>query len=162
MKTNKPAHEITALFALSKLIRLDVWFLVSPFTYFHTSCERTAKALARLRGCAGSPEPSLVANLVSTTGSNAVNFWSYTLVLQKVDLKFSVGNIITIPFWSWIWIEFEKKTSNFQEKITLHKKNMNKIDLTLTLLTDLNVSLPILVSLQGLQGANEGTAAIVK
>ena len=44
---------------------LDVWFLVGPFVQFHTSCVRTAKALVRLRGCAGSPEPSLVA-LIST------------------------------------------------------------------------------------------------
>ena len=42
-------------------VGLDVWFLVGPFDYFHTSCVRKAKALARLRGCAGSPEPSLVA-----------------------------------------------------------------------------------------------------
>ena len=36
-----------------------------PFVYFHTSCVRTAKALVRLRGCAGSPEPSLVACVIS-------------------------------------------------------------------------------------------------
>ena len=29
--------------------RLDVWLLVWPFVYFHTSCARTAKALAKLR-----------------------------------------------------------------------------------------------------------------
>ena len=39
----------------------SVWLLVWLFVYFHTSCVRTAKALARLRQCAGSPEPSLVA-----------------------------------------------------------------------------------------------------
>ena len=32
------------------------WLIV----YFYISCVRTAKALARLRGCASSPEPSLV------------------------------------------------------------------------------------------------------
>ena len=52
-------HEIMALFVLCKLILqtrmrsypvgLDVWVLVGPFIYFHTSCVRTAKALARLR-----------------------------------------------------------------------------------------------------------------
>ena len=72
----EPAHEIMARFVLRKLILqtrmrshpvgLDVWFLVGPFVYFHTSCVRTAKALARLRGCAGSPEPSLVAYVIST------------------------------------------------------------------------------------------------
>ena len=51
-------HEILALFVLRKLILqtrmrshpegLDLWFLVEPFGYFHTLCERTAKALARL------------------------------------------------------------------------------------------------------------------
>ena len=65
-----------ALFILRKLILqtrmrsypvgLDVWFLVGPFVYFHTSCLRTANALARLRGCAGSPEHSLVAYVIST------------------------------------------------------------------------------------------------
>ena len=64
------------LFVLRKLILqtrmrghpvwLDVWFLVGSFVYIHTSCVRTAKALARLRACAGSPEPSLVAYVIST------------------------------------------------------------------------------------------------
>ena len=47
-------------------VRLDVWFLVGPFVYFHTICVQTAKALVRLRGCAGSPGPSLVAYVIST------------------------------------------------------------------------------------------------
>ena len=57
----EPPHEIMALFVLHKLILqmrmrshpvgLDVWFLVGPFVFFHSSCGRTAKALARLRGC---------------------------------------------------------------------------------------------------------------
>ena len=37
-------------------VGLDVWFLVGPFVYFHTSCVRTAKALVRLRKWAGSPD----------------------------------------------------------------------------------------------------------
>ena len=48
---------------------LDVWFFIGPFVYFHTLCVRTAKALARLRGCAGSPEPSLVAYAIITITS---------------------------------------------------------------------------------------------
>ena len=66
-----PSHETMVLFVLRKLILqtfmrshptgLDVWFFVRPFVYFHTSCVRTAKALARQRKCAGSPKPSLVA-----------------------------------------------------------------------------------------------------
>ena len=47
-------------------VRLDVWLLVGHFVYFHTLCVRTAKALARLRGCAGWPEPSLVTYVIST------------------------------------------------------------------------------------------------
>ena len=72
----EPTHEIMALFVLRKLILqtcmrghpvgLDVWFLVEPFVYFHTLCVRTANALARLRGCAGSSQPSLVAYVIST------------------------------------------------------------------------------------------------
>ena len=67
----EPSHEIMALFVLRKLnlqmrirshpVGLDVCFLVCPFVYFRSSCVRTAKALARLRRWAGSPEPSLVA-----------------------------------------------------------------------------------------------------
>ena len=82
--TFEPAHEVMALFVLRKLIlqtricshpvELDVWCLVGPFVYFYTSCERTAKALARLRGCAGSPEPSLVAYVISTIISWAGSF----------------------------------------------------------------------------------------
>ena len=59
--TIEPAHEIMACFVLRKLILqtrkrshpvgLDVWFLVGPVVYFHTLCERIAKALVRLRGC---------------------------------------------------------------------------------------------------------------
>ena len=78
--------QLMALFVLRKLILqtrmcrhpvgLDAWFLVGPFVYFDTLCVRTAKALARLRGCAGSPEPSLVAYAISTiiswAGSNVV------------------------------------------------------------------------------------------
>ena len=37
-----------------------------PFVYFHSSWLRTAKALTRLRECAGSPEPSLNAYVIST------------------------------------------------------------------------------------------------
>ena len=69
-------HEIMAFFVLRKLILqthmcshsvgLDVWFLVGPIVYLHTPCVRTAEALARLRGCAGSPQPSLVTCAINT------------------------------------------------------------------------------------------------
>ena len=75
-RTFEPSHEIMALFGLRKLILqtrmrslpvgLDVRSLVGPFIYFDTPCVRTAMALASLRGCAGSPKPSLVAYVIRT------------------------------------------------------------------------------------------------
>ena len=80
----EPAHEIMVLFILRKLILqtcmcihpvgLDVWFFVGPFVYFHTSSVRTVKALVRLRGCAGSPERSLVAYVINMIISWAGSF----------------------------------------------------------------------------------------
>ena len=64
-------------------VRLDVGFLVGPFVYFHTSCERKAKVLARLRGCAGSPEPSLVAYVISSIIS-----WAGSYKNCKVGTRF--------------------------------------------------------------------------
>ena len=70
-KQTEPFHEIMVLFILRNLIlqthmcshpvRLDVLVLARPFVYVHTSCVRTAKVLARMRGCTDSPGPSLVA-----------------------------------------------------------------------------------------------------
>ena len=45
---------------------LHIWYLIGPFVYFHTLCVRTAKALARLRRCAVSSEPSLFDYAIST------------------------------------------------------------------------------------------------
>ena len=81
----EPAHEIMALFVLCKLIlqmrmhSYPMWLLkylifgwtVCLLPYFMW---RTAKALARLRGYAGSPKPSLVACVVSTIISRAGSF----------------------------------------------------------------------------------------
>ena len=55
-------------------VGLDVRFLVGPFVYFHTSCVRTVKALVRLRRCTCSPEPLLVAYVISTVISWAGSF----------------------------------------------------------------------------------------
>ena len=80
----EPSHEIMVLSVLRKLILqthmrshpvgLDVWFFVGPFVYFHTLCVQTLKALVRLRECAGLPEPSLVAYVISTISSWAGSF----------------------------------------------------------------------------------------
>ena len=111
---NGPAHEIMALFVLCKLILqprmhshpmgLDVWFSVGPFVYFNTSCVRTAKALVRLRWCAGSPEPSLVAYVISTIISWAAQMMLYIMwyscqeynllyvfVLQRIENNWRTG-----------------------------------------------------------------------
>ena len=83
---------------------LHVWFSVRPFDYFHTSCVQTAKALARLRRCAGSPEPSLVAYAISTiiswAGSIIFHDRPATCLSEKTKywkfLKFVALQIITV------------------------------------------------------------------
>ena len=89
----EPAHEIMVLFVLRKLIlqkrmrshpvELDVRFLVGPFVYFHTSCVRTAKALVRLRRCAGLPEPLLVAYVISTIISWAGSIMTFLVHVHE-------------------------------------------------------------------------------
>ena len=96
--TYEPCHEIVVLSVLRKLILqtcmrshplgLDVSCLVGPFVYFHTSCLRTAKALARLHGCAGSSEPSLVAYVISIIISWAGSF--YVTDQLKWDFRTSI------------------------------------------------------------------------
>ena len=85
----EPAHEIMALFVLRKFslqtrmrshpVGLHVWFLVGHFVYFHNSCVRTEKALARLRGCVGSPEPWLFAYVIST-----IILWAGSILTSTV------------------------------------------------------------------------------
>ena len=103
----EPSHEIMALLVLRKPIQtrmrshpvgLDVWFLVGPFVYFHTSCVRTAKALARLPGCAGSPEPSLVAYVISTIIS-----WACSIIAHEQR----------IMSYYYSWTDYSKKSFNF-------------------------------------------------
>ena len=60
-------------------VGLDVWFLVGHFVYFHTSCVRTAKALARLRGY-------LIAYVISTIIS-----WAGSIRVHKVKMSWSLS-----------------------------------------------------------------------
>ena len=69
----------------------DVWFLVGLFVYCYTSCVRTAKALTRLRRCAGSPEPSLVAYVISTIIS-----WPSSNVVSKTRYNKKALRPVTI------------------------------------------------------------------
>ena len=81
---NEPCHEIMVLFVLRKLIlqtrmrshpvQLDVWCLFRPFVYFHTSCTNSEGSGETLE-CAGSPELSLVAYVISTIISWAGSNW---------------------------------------------------------------------------------------
>ena len=107
----EPSHEITALFVLRKLILqtcmrshsegLDVWFSVEPFVYFHTSRVRIAKALARLYGCADSPEPSLIAYVISTiiSWAGSFNTGPSSLTLAKVPNSNNFSFFIKICHW---------------------------------------------------------------
>ena len=97
----------------SHTVRLDVWFLVRPFDYFHTACVRTAKALARLRGCAGSPEPWLVACVIST-------------IISWAD---SVNMRGTLQYLSWYVTDSSRKNS-FENSATL-KITVNIIEMIL-------------------------------
>ena len=113
-------------------VGLDVWILVGPFVYFHTSCVRTAKALARLRGCAGSPEPSLVAYviniIISWVGSNHSvqmaptrrktdndihTYKIYKQVNRKTTSSlFPQGVITVLKLTSQKWYQYVKQDTN--------------------------------------------------
>ena len=69
----------------------DVRFLVGPFFYFRTSCVRTAKGLTRLRKCAGSPEPLLVAFVISISWAGSIYFSFF-------------NNIFWICYWMVGWL----------------------------------------------------------
>ena len=117
----EPSHEIMVLFVLSKLILQTrmrshpMGFVVGPFVYFHTSCVRTAKTLAKLRRCTGSPEPSLVEYVISTiiswAGSNLhqsnSSHWNYenVFVIKQDDgcavSKTKHGLHLSLEFVRW-------------------------------------------------------------
>ena len=132
MQHNEPSREIMVLFVLRKLIlqmRMlshsvgpDVWLLVGPFVFFHTSCVRTAKALARLCRCAGSIEPSLVAYMINTIiswagsvtlyvnrGLNHVN--SYNIQVLAFQKSWPTFRLIKPVDYGWnvvhIWLAFD-------------------------------------------------------
>ena len=118
----------TALFVLRKFILqicmrshpvgLDVWFLVRPLVYFHTSCEQTAKALARLRECAGSPEPSLVAYVISTIIS-----WTGSIMLCPFLVFFLQKHLAEVN------VKFSKfqRPADFEPKLSHVKRELDNI-----------------------------------
>ena len=86
-------------------VGLDVWFLVGHFVYFHTSCERTAKALARLRGCTSSPEPLLVAYVISTIISCAGSIHLLSSLSPHLSVirkrLLSCLDLLILTFWGF-------------------------------------------------------------
>ena len=103
----KPSDEVMVLFILRKIIlqthmhsqpvRLDVWFSVGPFVYFHTSCVQTPKALVRLHKCTSLPKPSLVAYVISTIIS-----WAGSIIKNRtVSLAVSA---VSLDSLSWIHV----------------------------------------------------------
>ena len=85
-------------------VGLDVWFLVRPFVYFHTSCAK-GKALASLRG-------SLVAYVISTIISWAGSFrnqsffqlyinWSTKWVLVCLIYQYLLVWRAHLKSWDW-------------------------------------------------------------
>ena len=84
----EPYHEIMALFILCKFILQKpssgarCLILVGPFVYFYTSCVRTVRALVRLCGCVGSPEPSQIAYVIS-----AIILWAGSFKSSNHPIK---------------------------------------------------------------------------
>ena len=73
-------------------VERDVWFLVAPFVYFLTSYVRTAKALVRLYGCAGLPEPLLVPYVISIIISWAGSFLAPTVTDSYLPFFWFTGS----------------------------------------------------------------------
>ena len=104
----EPAHEIMVLCVLRKLILqtrmrshpvgLDVWRLVGLFIYFHTVRLWTAKALARQHRCVGSPEPSLLAYVISTIISWAGSYCMPEFMVEIYTIIYTAGKMLS--FWS--------------------------------------------------------------
>ena len=133
-----PSHEIMVLFILHKLIfetcmrshpmGLHVWFLAGHFVYFYTSCVRTAKALARLRRCVGSPEPSLVTYVISTiiswAGSISIQIFPEGAFWVPSNLRHSCR----IGFSSLMWLDAftrKKLTRSFKRRFSFLKEKFN-------------------------------------
>ena len=104
------------------LMGLDVWFLVGPFVYFRSLCVRTVKALARLRGCAGSPEPSLVAFVISTIISWASSFhvvksWPKSLLYELFYSEFLWQKFLEIMDYLFLFYFSYTLAGNLEELI---------------------------------------------
>ena len=79
-------------------VGLDIWFLVGPFVYFHTSCVRTAKAAET------PPEPSLVAYVISTIISWADSNGDVITFENCIMQNTRSPDILLLLLHSWKWI----------------------------------------------------------
>ena len=146
-KLFESCHEIMVLFVLRKLILqtcmpshpwpmgLDVWYSVWSFVYIHTSCVRKTNALARLRGCAGSPEPSLVAYVISTMTSCAGTFKSQqlNLLVNRIDIRWKSNDKEPIQSNSTSCSRYQtgkKHTQLRQHKIKQHTRKAKRTALS--------------------------------
>ena len=79
----EPAHEKGIVFRFvvlqmcmrNSLFGPQTWIFAWSFLKIPTTCLRTAKPLARLRLCTGSPEPLLVAHVISTFSQVLANIY---------------------------------------------------------------------------------------
>ena len=102
-------------------IRLSVW----RFLLTHCLYERAAKVLARLRGCAGSPEPSLLAQALSTKFAWRGPAWfQYTRYICPLSTCVPSFNLLALT------IPEKSVMNNFNvwklEKEKWRNKGMNK------------------------------------
>ena len=72
-----------------------IWLSVWRFLLTHCLYERAAEVLARLRGCAGSPEPSLLAKVISTKFAWRGPLYLWRHLNYKSQTSF-VGNYFTV------------------------------------------------------------------
>ena len=153
----EPCHEIMALFVFHKpifqthmhshLVELDVWFFMRSFVCFHASCVLSAKTLVRLYGCAGSPEHSLVAFVISTEISWAGSFllcivWDLLLIKILTECRKYLEMINAAGFcivcWSWcclrklLLILFQLCLSLAQEYDQIRSEYWNYVNRTLS------------------------------
>ena len=120
-----------ALFVLRKLIlqtrmrshpvTLNVWCFFGPFVYFHTSFVRTTKALVRLRGCAGWPEPSLNAYVISTimswAGSNIACCYMYNMLhVYLFNIIFQTFSKVNISKPYYYYLKVSKLNIMWRDK----------------------------------------------
>ena len=96
------------------------------FVYFHHWSVRTAKALARMRECADSPEPSLVTYVISTiiswAGSNIVVLArAFEKLFSKT--KYSVNKALYRTLISTVSLQVTKKYANLSRYGVRIKRN---------------------------------------